>query len=112
MLNTTVSLFKKNKKLGLYLKAKTLFWTNFKGVTIEIIKSGSTFKLLVGGLVRAKRVSDANCPRISLATTIQTGYEWHENLEANIDLSTSDLKLEVKANDKEIKNAVRPALFN
>ncbi|MBC09160.1 MAG: hypothetical protein CMQ39_03190 [Gammaproteobacteria bacterium] len=69
---------------------------------VKITKSGSTFGLLVGGLTRAKRVAEADCLRISLSTTIQTGYEWHENLEAIIDLSAGDVALELKANGKEI----------
>ena len=101
MLNTTVS-FLKQTKLDDYLKTRTLFSTNFKGREIEITNSESTFILLVDGLVRTKRVPSADCVRISLSTTIQTGYEWHEHLEAIIDLSTSNPKLEVKANNKKI----------
>ena len=84
------------------MKTRTLFSTNFKGREIEITNSESTFVLLVDGLVRTKRVPSSDCVRVSLSTTIQTGYEWHESLEAIIDLSTSNLKLEVKANNKKI----------
>ena len=84
------------------MKIQTLFSTNFKGREIEIINSESAFMLLVDGLVRTKRVSSSDNARISLSTTIQTGYEWHESLEAIIDLSDCKLKLEVKANNKEI----------
>ncbi|MBT08302.1 MAG: hypothetical protein CMQ27_03110 [Gammaproteobacteria bacterium] len=108
MLNTLVSSFEQTKKLDFYLKTSTLFRTNFKGVEVEIAKSGPTFKLLVGGVVRAKRVPDENCLRISLSTAIQTGYEWHENLEAIIDLSTNYPKLEVRANDKRISRHDAP----
>ena len=108
MLNTSVSSFAQTKKLDFYLKTRTLFRTNFKGVEVEIAKSGPTFKLLVGGLVRAKKVPDENCLRISLSTAIQTDYEWHENLEAIIDLSTNYPKLEVRANDKRISTHGAP----
>ena len=65
---------------------------------------GSSHNLiLVDDIVRTKRVPSSDCARITLSTTIQTGYEWHENLEAVIDLSTSNLKLEVKANNKKIR---------
>ena len=101
MLDITASPFKKSK-LDYYLKTQTLFSTNFKGREIEIANSGSAFILLVDGLVRTKRIPGSDCARISLSTTIQTGYEWHESLEAIIDLSTSNLKLEVKANNKKI----------
>ena len=84
------------------MKTRTLFSTNFEGKNIEITNFESTFMLLVDGLVRAKRVLSSDCARISLSTTIQTGYEWHENLEATIDLSASYPKLEVKANNKEV----------
>ena len=101
MLDITVSPFKKSE-LDYYLKTQTLFSTNFKGRGIEITNSKSAFMLLVDGLVRAKRVPRSDCSRISLSTTIQTGYELHEHLEAIIDLSNNNLKLEVKANDKKI----------
>ena len=101
MLDITVFSLKKSR-LDYYLKTQTLFSTNFKGRKIEITNSESAFILLVDGLVRTKRVPRLDCSRISLSTTIQTGYEWHENLEAVIDLSTSNLKLEVKANNKKI----------
>ena len=84
------------------MKTQTLFSTNFKGREIKITNSESTFVLLVDGLVRTKRVSWSDNARISLSTTIQTGYEWHESLEAIIDLSANILKLEVKANNKKI----------
>ena len=84
------------------MKTQTLFSTNFKGREIEITNYESTFLLLVDGLVRTKRVPSSDCVRISLSTTIQTGYEWHESLEAIIDLSANILKLEVKANNKKI----------
>ena len=84
------------------MKTRTLFSTNFKGREIEITNSESTFALLVDGLVRTKRVPSSDCVRISLSTAIQTEYEWHEHLEAIIDLSTDNLKLEVKANNKKI----------
>ena len=101
MLDITVSSFK-NSKLDYYLKTQTLFSTSFKGREIEITNSESTFLLLVDGLVRTKRVPSSDCVRISLSTTIQTEYEWHEHLEAIIDLSTNNPKLEVKANNKKI----------
>ena len=111
MLNTSVSSFERTEKMGFYLKTRTLFRTNFKGVEVEVTKSGPAFILRVGGLVRAKRVPDENCLRISLSTAIQTGYEWHEYLEAIIDVSTNYPKLEVRANDKKISRHGAPFCF-
>tara|TARA_B100000575_G_C22892915_1_gene519520 strand:- start:317 stop:622 length:306 start_codon:yes stop_codon:yes gene_type:complete len=99
---TSQYLFLNQTKLDDYLKTRTLFSTNFKGRKIKVTNSESAFILLVDDIVRTKRVPSSDCARISLSTTIQTGYEWHENLEAVIDLSTSNLKLEVKANNKKI----------
>ena len=84
------------------MKTRTLFSTYFNGREIKITNSGSAFILLVDGLVRTKRAPTSDCARILLSTTIQTGYEWHESVEAIIDLSTSNLKVEVKANNKKI----------
>ena len=64
--------------------------------------SGFTNGDFNGSGMLIKRVPSSDCVRISLSTTIQTGYEWHEHLEAIIDLSTNNPKLEVKANNKKI----------
>ena len=78
----------------------SLAWMIVASALVLFMTPGLAF--FYGGLVRAKKVTSSDFARISLSTTIQTGYEWHEHLEAIIDLPNSNPKLEVKANNTRI----------
>lgn len=70
-------------------------------VTVEI-DDEERVQLRINGLVREQADANPGDSTIRLASTVQTGYEWHEFIEAVVEYLPETIALTLTANRQEL----------
>ena len=73
---------------------------DYKGIPIEFcVSSGGEISLKIDGIVRGtKYTASGSNGLLSLSSTVQTDYEWHEIIEANARFTQSGANVSIVAN--------------
>ena len=73
--------------------------TNYRGANLTIELDQDEGRLLINGLVREQRKLAS---AITLSSTVQTDYEWHEFIQGTITRSDDSITMMLSANNVEI----------
>tara|TARA_E500000331_G_scaffold355331_1_gene410528 strand:+ start:984 stop:1253 length:270 start_codon:yes stop_codon:yes gene_type:complete len=81
------------------MRAMKQLVTNYRGANLTIELDQNECRLLINGLVREQRELAS---AITLSSTVQTDYEWHEFIQGTITRSDDSLTMVLSANNVEI----------
>ena len=72
----------------------------YRGTNLEVELNAGLSSLRINGLVREKHhIAEENDHHI-LSSTVQTDYEWHEFIEAEINVAPDQSSITLRANAK------------
>ncbi len=74
----------------------------YKGLKLRVVIENEEIALLVGKSTRAKQNFSKKQGAQILSTSIQTGYEWHEQVEVFVTRSSDKVAMILKASGHEI----------
>ncbi len=72
----------------------------YKGILIGLtVSEPACIRLSIDGIVRAQQQATQNtCERLTLSSSVQTDYEWHEFIEAYADFTRRHVHVKIYAN--------------
>lgn len=85
-------------------QADHLITIEYKGVQIGLLISDTpAITLIIGGIVRSRKQStNRSDVLLSLSSPVQTGYEWHEFIEASAFFTEKEVQVKIFANKSSL----------
>jgi len=76
---------------------------NYRGAELRVeFDSAPSARLFINGIQRDSSLAEETPCVIKLTSTVQTDYEWHEFIEAELRFSADDVRLRLIANNAEL----------
>lgn len=69
---------------------------------------GLAATLRVNGITRDEASSQSNTSKLRLTSTVQTDYEWHEFIEAIVDVTDTTVNIRLLASNTEVASLTAP----
>ena len=83
--------------------------TEYGGVDLALrFEPDSKASLCINGIERESTSSDKRTITLTLSSTVQTDYEWHELVEAIVRYDTDNIRASIYANKQELVTRLIP----
>ena len=76
--------------------------TDYEDSRLRVVVSDTAAALFVNGVERDRKPFDNASGNLYLSSSVQTGYEWHEFIEATVTYSTDEVIVEIRASNRQL----------